>query len=79
MTSIKETRCMNPQKPKTKLKIGFRKKYKEIFRMNCLIGYSRENLVDESTSERLRRDLMLFQFVSWTSHGAASIRGTRFG
>ena len=34
-----ETRCMNPQKPKTKIKIGNRKKYKEIFRMSCLIGH----------------------------------------
>ena len=37
--SFGETRCMNPKKPKTKIKMGNRKKYKEIFRMNCLISY----------------------------------------
>ena len=31
--------CSIPQKLKTKIKIGHRKKYKEIYRMNCLIGY----------------------------------------
>ena len=36
--SFGETRCMKRQKPKTKIKIGNRKKYKEIYRMNCLIG-----------------------------------------
>ena len=30
---------MNPQKPKTKIKMVNQKKYKEIYRMNCLIGY----------------------------------------
>ena len=33
-----ETRCMNPQKPKTKIKISNLKKYKEMHRTNCLIG-----------------------------------------
>ena len=37
--SFGQTRCMNPQKPKTKIKMVNRKKYKEIFRMRCLIGY----------------------------------------
>ena len=37
--SFGETRCMNPQKPKTKIKMENQQKYKEIFRMNCLIGY----------------------------------------
>ena len=36
--SFGETRCMKPQKPKTKIKIGNRKKYKKVYRMNCLIG-----------------------------------------
>ena len=36
---------MKPQKPKTKIKIGKQKKYKDISPMNCLIG-----LFDESTS-----------------------------
>ena len=31
---------MIPHKPKTKIKIGNRKRYKEIYRMNCLFGYS---------------------------------------
>ena len=34
-----ETRCMDPQKPKTKIKMENPKKYKEMYRMNCLIGY----------------------------------------
>ena len=48
-SSIRKGGCTNeelrgdplhdPQKPKTKIKIGNRKKYKEIYRMNCLIGY----------------------------------------
>ena len=33
-----ETRCMNPQKPKTKITMVSQEKYKEIYRMNCLIG-----------------------------------------
>ena len=37
--SFGETRCMNPQKSKTKIKMGNPKKYKEIYRMNCLIGF----------------------------------------
>ena len=46
-----ETRCMNPQKLKTKMNMGNQKRYKEIYRMNCLIRYrNSENLVDESTS-----------------------------
>ena len=39
MKSFGETRCMNPQKPKTKIKMRNQRKYKEIYRMNCLIGY----------------------------------------
>ena len=30
---------MNPQIPKTKIKMGNQKKYQEIYRMNCLIDY----------------------------------------
>ena len=39
--SFGETRCMKPQKPKTKIQIQMenRKKYTDISRMNCLIGY----------------------------------------
>ena len=36
---LRETRCMNPQKPKTKIKMRIPKRYKEIFHMSCLIGY----------------------------------------
>ena len=44
---------MNLQKPKTKIKLGIQKKYKEIFRMNCPTGYwnSERILVDEITSK----------------------------
>ena len=31
-----ETRCMNPKKPRTKIKMGNQKKCKEIYRMKCL-------------------------------------------
>ena len=37
--SFGETRCMKPQKPKTKIKVENQKKYEEIYRMNCLTGY----------------------------------------
>ena len=37
--SFAETRCMKPQKPKTKINMENQKKYKEIYRMTCLIGY----------------------------------------
>ena len=36
--SFGETRCMNPQKLTTKIEMVNQKKYKEIYRMNCLIG-----------------------------------------
>ena len=38
MKSFGDTRYMNPQK-QTKIKVGNRKKYKEMYRMNCLIGH----------------------------------------
>ena len=34
-----KTRCIKKQKPKTKIKMKDAKKYKEIYRMKCLIGY----------------------------------------
>ena len=34
-----DTPKMNPQKQKTKIKVENQKKYKEIYRMNCMIGY----------------------------------------
>ena len=37
--SFGETRCMKPQKPKTKINMENQKKYKEIYRMNCLNSY----------------------------------------
>ena len=39
MKSFGETCCMIPQKPKTKTKTRNRKRYKETYRMNCLIGH----------------------------------------
>ena len=36
--SCGETRCMKPQKPKTKIKMENHKKYKETYYMNCWIG-----------------------------------------
>ena len=39
MSSFGETRCMKPQKPKTKIKMWNQKKYKEIYPVNCLMGY----------------------------------------
>ena len=50
--SFGETRCMNTQKPKTKFKMVNQKKYKEIFRMSCLIRYRNSVRIwfDESTS-----------------------------
>ena len=38
MKSFGEARCMNPQKPKAKIKMRNRRKYKEMYPMNCLIG-----------------------------------------
>ena len=74
------------QKPKTKIKMRSVKKYKEIYRMNCLIRYRkfRENLVDESAStEPWGNPEQGSQDTSKSSHelsnGAASIRGTWFG
>ena len=43
--SLGETRCMNPQKPKTKIKMESQKKYKEIYRMSCLNGYSNSDRI----------------------------------
>ena len=37
--SFGETRCMNPHKQKTKIKMKDAQKYKKIYRMNCLAGY----------------------------------------
>ena len=55
--SLGETRCMKPQKPKTKIKMVNQKKYKEIFRMNCLIGETQSKEVKTPTSH-----LMNFQW-----------------
>ena len=54
--SFGETRCMNPQKPKTKMEMVNQKKYKEMYRMNCLIGY------------RNSKRIWMMQVVLWT-HG----------
>ena len=39
LESFGENRYTKPQKPKTIIKMGNRKKYKEIYCMNCMIGY----------------------------------------
>ena len=48
--SFGETRCMNPQKPKTKFKLENQKKYKEkkAYELPDWLHEFRENLVDES-------------------------------
>ena len=61
--SYGETRCMNQQKPNTKIKIKDAKNYKAIFYMNCLIGcWSSEriwsmNVVRQSYAETLSLDI----------------------
>ena len=59
MRSYGETLCMIPQKPWNKMKIGNPKKYKEISRMTCLIGYRNfwENLM-KVLPKSVGRDLM---------------------
>ena len=87
MKSFGETRCMNPQKPKTKIKIVNRKKYKELYRMNCLIGYRNSGRIwlikyfrkaserpdAEKCTHTLPVRLIMFQ------RSRASIRGPEFG
>ena len=64
--SFGETLCTNPQKPKTKIKMRSAKKYKEIYRMNCLIGYRNS---DESTStEPWRNPAQVSRDTSKSSH-----------
>ena len=87
MRSCGETRCMIPQKPKNKTKI---RESKEVQRdiSHDLPGWLqevRENLVDESSSEERRGDLMQRSAdTSSSSHDPpteppASMRGTGFG
>ena len=59
MRSYGETRCMILQKQKNKIKRGNPKKYKEIsHELPDWLQEFREDLVDESTSEKRRGDLM---------------------
>ena len=54
-----ETRCMNPQKLKTKIKMGNPKKYKEIYRMNCLIGCIQQSLGETQSKEVERTQIVI--------------------
>ena len=69
--SFGETRCMKPQKPKTKMKMRYAKKYKET-KTHELPEWQREfreNLVDESTSrEPWRNPEQGSQDTSKSSH-----------
>ena len=62
--SYGETRCVNPQKPKTKIKMKVATKHKAIYCMTCRIGCRRlrENLVDERNPSEPRG-----KPVAWTS------------
>ena len=61
--SFTQTRCMKRQKPKTRIKIGNRKKYEETYRMNCLIVYKNSgniwfmNVLRQSYGETLSLDI----------------------
>ena len=58
--SFGETRCINPQKPKTKIKMKDAKKYKAIYCMTCRTGFRSSeknwsmNVVLQSHGETLR-------------------------
>ena len=60
--SFGETRYVNPQKPKTKIKMENQKKYKEIYRMNGLIGCKNSEriwlmkVLQQSLGETLSKD-----------------------
>ena len=81
--SFGETRCINQQKPKTKTKLRSRRKYKEIYRMNCLIGYRNSERIwlmkelQKSLGETSCRTVQTLPVRS--SNGAASKSGTGFG
>ena len=66
--SFGEKRCKNPQKPKTKIKVVNQKKYKEIYRMNCLIGYRKRiwlmKVLQRSLGKPRARKSRHFQFFS---------------
>ena len=68
--TIGKTRCINQQKPKTKIKMVNQKKYKVICYMNCWIGCrSSENLVDErSPSEPRGNPAPGYRDTSSSSH-----------
>ena len=78
--SFGETRCMKPQKPKIKIKMENQKKYKEIYRKNCLVGYRNSGMYINRVWVKSRAGKSKhFQVISWTSNGAASKSGTGFG
>ena len=61
--SYGETRCINQQKPKTKIEMKDAKKYQAIYHMNCLIGCRSSeriwsiNVVFQSHRETLSLDI----------------------
>ena len=84
--SFGETRCIDPQKTKTIIIMRNAKKYKEIYLMNCLIGYRNSErmwsmkVLQQSLRETPRaRKSRHFQVMSCTSNGAASKSGTGIG
>ena len=86
MRSYGETRCMKPQKPKTKIKMENQKKYKEMYRMNFLIGYRNSERIfgwwkyfNRALGKPRARKSKHFQVNSWTFNGAASKSGTALG
>ena len=75
---------MNPQKQKTKIKMGNQKKYKErSHELRDWLQKFRENLVDEITSteplETQSKEVETLPSHLMTSKGAASKSGTGFG
>ena len=84
--SFVETRCMKPQKPKTKINMGNQKKYTERYRMNCLNSFRNSEkefgwwkYSNKALEKPRARKSRHFQVISWISIGASSKRGTGFG
>ena len=80
--SFGETRCMKPQKPKTKIKMVNANKYKEIY-ASLATGIQREfgwwKYFIRALGKLRARKSRHFQIISWTSNWAESKSGTGFG
>ena len=69
MKSFGETRCMNQQKPKSKIKMKDAKKNRAIYHMNCRIGYKNSqriwsmNVVRQSHGETLSMDVEILPIL----------------